>query len=214
MCAALYFSGAGAYGDCELEDAEQRGAGGGCAEGAGDEPYPRLGECRSAGGDDFVAAGVSVRAGAGVVCDVARRAAAKGICEGAPEVQDAACEHVDCGAVRGDSGWDLGYRDVRGSVEYRDAVRVYCGLGRRAGAAEDAAGEAEVVSRAVVPGDAGAVDCFLPGADAGAAARDVAAVLRVALHWAGDLRPVREKAQRARERRGTACQSGSNSLKS
>ena len=96
--------------------------------------HPRLGQRGRAGGDDFVADGVPVRPGPHLVCDVARRAAAEGFREGTREVPDAVCQHVDRRAGGRNTGRHLGYRDVRGSVEYRHAVCVHCGVGRGAGA--------------------------------------------------------------------------------
>jgi len=47
---------------------------------------PAVGEYRGHFGDALVAAGISIRAGADLVCDVPRRAAAESILEGAPGV--------------------------------------------------------------------------------------------------------------------------------
>ena len=87
-----------------------------------------------------------------------------------PEIRDAARQHVDRGPCGRDSGRHLGYRYVRRSFEYRDAVRVYRGFGGRDRAAENAAGAAAQFPRALVSGDADSFDRVLPGADAGPAA--------------------------------------------
>ena len=51
-------------------------------------------------------------------------------------VQDAACQHVGRGVGGWNSGGHLGYRHVRRSVEYRDAVRVHRRVGGRDRACE------------------------------------------------------------------------------
>jgi len=56
--------------------------------------HPAMGERRGDRGHALVAAGISVRAGAGVVCDVPRRAAAAGILQGSRALQDAAYQHL------------------------------------------------------------------------------------------------------------------------
>ncbi len=82
----------------------------------------------------------------------------------------AARKHVDRGAVCRHSGGDLGHRNVRRSVEYWNAVRVYRGVRGSARAAPDAAGTETIVSGSVVPVAADSFDRVLSRADARAAA--------------------------------------------
>ena len=164
--------------------------------------HSRLGERRRNRGNALVAAGISVWAGAHLVCDVARRAAAEGVFEGSPASIGRRI------SAPGSRGWwwafrrASGHRHFRRPGEYRDAVRVHRSVGGRDRAAPPAAGPAARLPRAGIAVPAGAVDCYLPGADDVAAARDVGAVRGVADRWIRDLLPVRAQAQRAAKRSG------------
>ena len=123
----------------------------------------------------------------------------KAFSEGAQKISHSARQHMDSRSGGRHSGWHLGHRYLRRFVEHRDAVRIYRRLGGRAGAACKTQPErpGRVVSRALVSTAADPLDCVLSGADAGAAARNLAAVFRVARDRAGDLLPVRPPPQRS-----------------
>ena len=106
ICTILY--GAVALvltGIAQLEDAGPGLAGGRCAEDARLQPAAADRHGRRADGNDLVAAGLSIRAGANLVRDVARPPAARTVFESASQVSDAAHQHLDRG-IRG--------RDSRG----------------------------------------------------------------------------------------------------
>ena len=107
---AVHGGGAGAHGHGGLSHAGERRAGGERSEGAGVREYPALGEPGRHRGHGVVAAGFSIRPGAGLVRDVARRAAAGGLLEGAPGAQDAAHQHLGRRAGGGIPAgiWDIG----------------------------------------------------------------------------------------------------------
>ncbi len=116
------------------------------------------------------------------------------VCQGSPGPQDAAHQHVDRGPGGGDSGRHMGYRDLRGPGEYRDAIRVHHRFARRDRAAQD---PARPSTRIPGTGVAVAADDFhrlLPGADDGLAAGNLGTLFRLAADRFRDLLPVRPQA--------------------
>jgi hypothetical protein len=81
---AVYLGGAGVDGHRSVEEPDRRGARGRRAQGPGIQRHSPVGEYRRHLGDDLLAAGISIRAGAHLVCDVARRSAAESILESTP----------------------------------------------------------------------------------------------------------------------------------
>src|SRR5579883_1376720 len=163
--AAVRGRGGGAAGDDEVHDVRLggggRGPGGVRAESAGGASLLPLGDRGGrADGDDFIAAGLSVRASAHLVCDVARRAAAEAVLGGTPEIQNAALVDLDRLFCGGNSGGGGGHRGCGGLVEHRHAVRVHAGVAGgdpvAAATARPAAGVSSTAG-AVVPADLGGV---------------------------------------------------------
>ena len=120
----------------------------------------------------------------GVVRDEPRPPAAGCVFAAEPEVQDAGVCDVVCGHPGGDPGGAVRCGDAGGAVEHRDAVCVRAGVDWRACAAQETAGAASRVSRAVGAGVSGAERDLLRAADGRAARADVGAVLHLADHWA------------------------------
>jgi APA family basic amino acid/polyamine antiporter len=83
--------------------------------------------------------GLPVRAGAGVVRHVARRAAAEAFFQGASAAPDPVREHMDRRLGRWHPGRHLGHRHLRGSVQHRHAVRLHGGIGRSTRSEKEAA---------------------------------------------------------------------------
>ena len=105
VCTVLYTAVALVLtGHRRLAHAGQRRAGGQRAEGSGLREHPALGERRRHRGHGLLAAGLPVRAGAGLVRHVARRPAARGLLQGPPGPQDAAHQHLGGGAGGGHPG--------------------------------------------------------------------------------------------------------------
>ncbi len=115
---------------------------------------------RRDGGDDLVDPGVSAGAGAGLVCDVARPAAAGRLQQGASAVSDAGVCDMGGWSAGGDSGGAVRCGYVCGDVEHRDAVCVCAGVDGRDRAAVQGAGAASWVPSAVRAGDSGAAVLF------------------------------------------------------
>ena len=170
LCAALRIGVAGADGNRQLVDVEQRRTRGQRAEGHRHEPPAADRHGGRAAGHAVVLVGVSIRTGAGMVRDVARSLAAGYLFARSPALQDAAHQHLGGGFCGGHSGRSFRHQLVFRSVEYRNAVRVHSGIGGSYSVTEEAARTA-----ARVPGSLGSffadgLDRLLPGPDAKPAA--------------------------------------------
>ncbi len=108
--------------------------------------------------------------------------------------------HVGGGIPGGDSGGAAGYRHAGRSFEYRDAVRVRAGGGRRADSSLPRTGSSARVSRAGRRLGAGGYDSHVPAADGGLANHELDSFLRVAAHRPGAVQLVRAASQPALER--------------
>ncbi len=104
---------------------------------------------RRADGHDQLHAGLSIGAGARVVCHVARRPAAAGLFQSPRALPHAACQHLGGGILRRHSGRHLRHRHAGGSFQHRDPVRVCAGFTGCAGAAPDATGAPALVPHAL-----------------------------------------------------------------
>ena len=161
----------------------------------------KSGDVRRADGHDIVAAGLSIRAGARLVRDVARDGLLPGHFQRAlihKVYQDAAThQHVDRRAL-----WSwvssrfLGYRHLRGAFEYRNSVRVHRGLGGSDRTQEEATGPPQSLPCAAGPACSAALNRLLPAADDGPAAADLDPLLPLADYRPCGLCHLRQKAQR------------------
>jgi len=157
----------------------------------GDEQPQADRDHRRAGGDDFLAAGISIWAGAHLVRHVARPPSTGAFFTGASQVRHAARQHLDRRPGGRDSGRCLGHWHVRRPRQYRHAVRVHRGLGGRHRAAQDTARSPARVPRAWVAMATDGLHPLLPGADDGIASGDLGTILRLAVYRIRDLFPVR-----------------------
>ena len=111
------------------------------------------------GGNALLAAGLSIRPGAGLVRHVARRPAAASVFESPSGLSGRRT------SAPGSPAWWSEYPPASGisapspTFQHRHAVRLYCGVGWSDRAAEDAAGPASRLSRSRRARVAAALDC-------------------------------------------------------
>jgi len=142
---------------------------------------------RGADGHDLFASGVSTWPGESVVCDVARRVAAADFWARSSAVSYPGFFHLAGRICGGCSGGTAGYRDARGPFQHRHAVCVCAGGRRGADSAVSRAGSPARVPRSGRAAGAGGDDFHLPAADGRIADYELAALLRLAHYWFGDL---------------------------
>ena len=131
ICAILYASVALVLtGYRELENAEQRCAGCQCPEGAGHESSPADRNGRRAARHAVFLAGVSIRAGTHLVCDVARPFIAGMVLAHSSAVPDSLHQHLGGGFAGGHSGGNLRHQLVLRSLEHRHVIRLHRCVGR------------------------------------------------------------------------------------